>query len=176
MSPPIDLSNGVLVVDGGPVGTVAAIELARRGVPVRVVETLAGPTDQPRAAVLAARTLRVMNAMSTLDEILAVGRKVTAMEHRTDGRVLSHLDLSLADSPYPYSVGLPQTETERILHERLHDLGVHIAVGTVVPALGMRNWTAQADARRGSALADRGPPQTRCPVGGGKLRSGTRRR
>ncbi len=38
-----------IVVGAGPVGLTAAIELARRGVPVRVIDRLALPTTESRA-------------------------------------------------------------------------------------------------------------------------------
>ena len=46
----------VVIVGAGPVGLVAACELARRGVAFRIVDKLAAPTDESRAIAIHARS------------------------------------------------------------------------------------------------------------------------
>jgi hypothetical protein len=53
----------------------------------------------------------------------------------TDRTARSFPTSSLADSPYPYSLALPQTGTERILSARLHELGVHVEYDTTFLAI-----------------------------------------
>ena len=44
----------------GPVGLVLACELARRDVPIRVIDKLERPTDESRAIVVHARSLEML--------------------------------------------------------------------------------------------------------------------
>jgi 2-polyprenyl-6-methoxyphenol hydroxylase-like FAD-dependent oxidoreductase len=121
-------SADVLVVGAGPVGLMMACELARHGVPCRIVDASPGPTDQSRALGLQARTLEVFEDLGIVDEVLARGRKIHGLGAFSDGRRVFHatFDLEAAETPYPFVLCLPQGETERILIDRLGGLGVQV--------------------------------------------------
>jgi 2-polyprenyl-6-methoxyphenol hydroxylase-like FAD-dependent oxidoreductase len=113
----------VLIVGAGPVGLVAACELAGRGVRVRIIDRLPAPTEQSRAIVVHARTLEMFERMGVVDDVLASGIKTVAMQMFASGRRVAKIDFDHVDSAYPYSLTTPQTETERILGIRLAALG-----------------------------------------------------
>jgi 2-polyprenyl-6-methoxyphenol hydroxylase-like FAD-dependent oxidoreductase len=119
-------STSVLVVGAGPVGLSLACELARRAVPVRIIDKLSAPTAESRAAVVHARTLEAFSRMGVVDEIIAAGQRTTGLQMYADRVSLGKFALDTVDSPYPFSVTLPQDETERILTARLAGLGVAV--------------------------------------------------
>lgn len=116
-------SGSVLVVGAGPVGLVLACELARRQVPFRLIDKLAQPTDESRAIVVHARSLEMMERIGTVEPLIASGVKAIAMTFHAKGETLARLNLDTVESPYPFSISTAQTETERILSERLAQLG-----------------------------------------------------
>jgi 2-polyprenyl-6-methoxyphenol hydroxylase-like FAD-dependent oxidoreductase len=116
----------ILVVGAGPVGLTLAVDLARRGVPVRIIDALPKPTDESRAIVLHARSLDQLAPLGVLEELMATGTKSTGVQFHTEARLLAHVPLDTVDSLHPYSWTTPQTETERILTERLGELGVAV--------------------------------------------------
>jgi 2-polyprenyl-6-methoxyphenol hydroxylase-like FAD-dependent oxidoreductase len=136
---PTDLD--VLVVGGGPVGLVAAAELARRGVRVRVIDKLAQPTDQSRAIAVHARSLDMFDRMGIVDELLSTGIKATAMQLYAGHSKLFRVPLGSVDSAFPFTLTTAQTETERVLGEHLESLGVSVDRGVELVAL-----TQDADA------------------------------
>jgi 2-polyprenyl-6-methoxyphenol hydroxylase-like FAD-dependent oxidoreductase len=119
----------IIIVGAGPVGLVAACELGRRNVPFRIIDQRPAPTDESRAVVVHARSLEMFQRMGLADELIASGVRTTAMELHASGQTLMRVDLSTVDSAYPFSVTTPQTETERILTERLAGYGVTIERG-----------------------------------------------
>lgn len=66
-----DLSVDVAIVGAGPVGLAAAIDLARRGRSVAVLEQRETPSDQPRAHVINARTMELFRQWGVADAVLA---------------------------------------------------------------------------------------------------------
>lgn len=125
----------VLVVGAGPVGLVAAIDLARRGVAVRIIDTMPEPTDESRAVVLHARSLELLDQLGVLDTIAATGVKTTGAQMHASGTVLGRVDFDTIDSPFNYSITIPQTDTERILRDHLAGLGVEIERGVTYTGL-----------------------------------------
>lgn len=119
----------VLVVGAGPVGLVLAVDLARRQVPFRIIDRRTEPTDESRAVVVHARSLEMLDILGVVDEVIASGRTTTGVRFHADGNELAHIPLDTVDSPYPFSVTTAQTETERILTERLRALGVEVERG-----------------------------------------------
>ena len=107
-----------------------ACELARRHVPVRVIDRLERPTDESRAIVVHARSLEMLQRVGVVDRFLDAGLRTTAMTIHSDGHELGRLALDLVDSPFPYSLTLPQTATEAILAARLEELGGRVERGT----------------------------------------------
>jgi len=95
-------SDRVLVVGAGPVGLVAACELLRRGVDVRIVDAAATRTDKSRALGIQARTLEALDGMEIADRFVAAGRKIHGMNVYIDGARAVHVDLDDIDSPYSY--------------------------------------------------------------------------
>src|ERR1700722_19643998 len=117
----------VIVVGAGPVGLVAGCELARRGVAVRVIDKLAQPTDQSRAIAVHARSLDMFDRMGIVDEMLGTGVKAIAMQMHSGGRDLFRVPFGEVDSAFTLTTA--QTETERVLNERLQSFGVTVERG-----------------------------------------------
>ena len=119
----------VLVVGAGPVGLVMACELARRQVPVRVIDKLPAPTTESRAILLHPRSLEMLERIGVVDEIIASGVRTDGMQMHASGKTLADFTFDGVPSHYPFTVTTAQTETERILATRLAELGVSIERG-----------------------------------------------
>lgn len=128
-------SPEVLVVGAGPVGLVAAHELARSGVRVRIIDKLAQPTEESRAIALHARSLDMLDRMGIIDDLLATGVKSTGMNMVAKGKTLVRVPLDGVDSAFPYTFVTAQTETERVLTAHVTALGVTIDRGYTATAL-----------------------------------------
>ncbi|OBG99523.1 FAD-dependent monooxygenase [Mycobacterium sp. E3247] len=131
----------VLVVGAGPVGLVAAAELARRGVRVRVIDKLAQPTEHSRAIAVHARSLDMFDRMGIVDELVSTGVKTSAMECYAGHKKLARIPFGAVDSAFPFCLVTAQTETERVLGEHLQSLGVTVERNVELVAL-----TQDADA------------------------------
>ena len=116
----------VLVAGAGPVGLAMAVELARYGVSVRIVDKAAQRTDKSKALVLWSRTLELLDAAGCSRSLIDAGRKVSAVSLVEGSKQIGHLTLDGVASPHPYALMLPQSETERLLDEHLNALGVQV--------------------------------------------------
>jgi len=58
------MMSEVLIVGAGPVGLTMAAELARYGVPVRIVDRSPQPSRTSKALVIWSRTLELMDRMA----------------------------------------------------------------------------------------------------------------
>lgn len=125
----------VVIVGAGPVGLVAAHELARRGVSVHIVDKLPAPTTESRAIAVHSRSLDMFVRMGLLDELLATGVKSTAMQMYSGSRPLFRVPLDIADTQFPFVLLTAQTETERVLGDVVARLGVKVERAVELVAL-----------------------------------------
>lgn len=131
-----------LVVGAGPTGLSAALGLAQAGIRPRIIDRLRAPTNQSRAAILHARTLEMFQRLGIVEDFLAAGVRVHgAAIYDARGRLLTRPNLDQLPTPFPFMIGLEQSETERLLTRRLAELGVRVERGTELIGL-----TAAADA------------------------------
>jgi 2-polyprenyl-6-methoxyphenol hydroxylase-like FAD-dependent oxidoreductase len=141
----------VLVVGAGPTGLTMAIELARRGVVVRVIEQLAKPSPTSRALLVQPRTLELFDDIGVIDAALAAGRPVEGFTQVLRGHRLVQLDFraQLVSVPtlhttYPRLLMLPQDQTEQILTDHLSGLGVVIERGVTFEGFMQQQDAVQA--------------------------------
>jgi 2-polyprenyl-6-methoxyphenol hydroxylase-like FAD-dependent oxidoreductase len=121
-------SIDVLICGAGAAGLALAVDLARRGVRFRLIDKLAAPFTGSRGKGIQPRTLEVFEDFGIVDRIAALGGPYPAQrEYRDDG---SHVDSLLTapaerrvSEPFDTPLMLPQFLTERVLRERLLELG-----------------------------------------------------
>jgi 2-polyprenyl-6-methoxyphenol hydroxylase-like FAD-dependent oxidoreductase len=123
----------VLIVGAGPTGLTLACELARYGVPFRLVEAAPGPQPGSRGKGLQPRTLEVFGDLGIVDRVIANGRM--AMPTRVvgrDGQVTAGgaVPADRPDVPYPASLITPEWRIEEALRLRLSELGGAVEFGT----------------------------------------------
>ena len=119
----------VLIVGAGPTGLVLALWLTRLGVRVRIVDKTAEPGTSSRAVGVQARTLELYKQFGLADEVVARGRKAPAANLWVTGKKTARFffgDMGASISPFPYALVFPQDEHERLLIERLADLGIKV--------------------------------------------------
>lgn len=137
----------VLIVGAGPVGLVAGCELARRGVSVRVIDKLPQPTSQSRAIAVHARSLDMFDRIGIVDELVSTGIKATAMQLYAGHRKLFRVPLGGVEGAFPFTLTTAQTETERVLDERLQSLGAAVERGVELVGLTQDDDAAQLTLR-----------------------------
>jgi len=116
----------ILIVGAGPVGLTMASELARYGVPVRIIDKAAQRTDKSKALVLWSRTLELLDRGGGSVPFVSAGFKAEAVNFIAGDKLIGHVSIKDVKSPYPYALMIPQSETERLLEERLYGLGVAV--------------------------------------------------
>ena len=123
------MTTEVLVAGAGPIGLTAAIELRRRGIDCRIVDPLIEPPQYAKAVGIQPRTLEVFENMGVLKAILDASTMMRGQIAFEDGVEVGRIELTLpADVPYWFA-GLPQYETERVLAQRLAELGTVVERG-----------------------------------------------
>lgn len=127
----------MVIAGAGPTGLTLALELARRGIGIRVVDSAKGFAAGSRGDGLQPRTLEVFEDLDILDEILACGmgaplmRMYDGQRLAWEGRMAEPVP-PRPDVPYPNVWFLPQWRTEQILRSRLADYGVQVQLDTGV--------------------------------------------
>lgn len=105
----------VVVVGAGPVGTLLAAALARRGVDVTLLERRTEPGSGTRAIGLHAPVLAALEEGGATDRILERAVRVRRGEARSDGRLLGVVRFDRLNARHPFVATLPQAETEAAL-------------------------------------------------------------
>ena len=122
MAPPRTAALPVIVVGAGPVGLLCALELARRQVPVVVLEAEPSTTLDLRAGTFHPPTLEMLQPEGVADEMLALGIHVRYWQtrDREHGLIVPwDLDLLRNDTPYPFRLHLEQHRLTPILLRKL---------------------------------------------------------
>ena len=129
------IAERVLIAGAGPVGLVAAANLARKGIPVTVFEAGHDLSEESRASTFHPPTLDMLEALGAAKPLIKQGLVAPQFQYRSKTHgVLAQFDFgAIADvTGHPYRVQSEQSKLTRILYEQL---------------AGMANVDIQFDAR-----------------------------
>jgi 2-polyprenyl-6-methoxyphenol hydroxylase-like FAD-dependent oxidoreductase len=113
----------VLIVGAGPTGLTAAASLLLKGVNVMIVDRQSEAANTSRAAAVNARTLEVLHELDVTRRLRKEGIEAPRFVIRDGARVLVELDFSGLPTAYPFTLLVPQSTTERLLLDRVRELG-----------------------------------------------------
>jgi 3-(3-hydroxy-phenyl)propionate hydroxylase len=113
----------ILVAGGGPVGVVAALALARQGLPVHVFESDPRVNDSPRAATTHAATLEMLEELGLVEDIIERGliEPLFRIWDRASRELVAEFNFGLLkdDTRYPFVVQCEQHKLANLCVERL---------------------------------------------------------
>jgi 3-(3-hydroxy-phenyl)propionate hydroxylase len=112
-----------LVAGGGPVGCIAALALARQGIPVHVFEAQPRVDDSPRAATTHAATLEMLADLGLVDEVIRRGliEPKFRIWDRASREIVAEFNFGVLkdDTRFPYVVQCEQHKLANMAIEHL---------------------------------------------------------
>ncbi len=142
----------VIIAGGGPTGVMLASELRLHGVGALVLEKEAEPTEVVRALGLHVRSIEVLDQRGLLERFLAVGKQYPVGGFFAGIAKPSPEGL---DTAHAYTLGIPQTTTERLLTEHANEIGVEIRRGCEVVGLSQAGDAVTVELADGTQLRSR---------------------
>lgn len=128
----------VLIVGAGPTGLMTAFLLQRRGVSFRIIDQALAPSRESRAAVMSARSLELLASLGLSEALLAKGIITQQIDFHIAGRRAGGLNYDLCaidDTPFPFILMIPQSETEQTLLDALASGGGQVECGVELVGL-----------------------------------------
>jgi 2-polyprenyl-6-methoxyphenol hydroxylase-like FAD-dependent oxidoreductase len=116
-------TTDILVVGSGPTGLTLTAALLSHGVRVLLVDKQAEGANTSRAAGINARTLEVLEGIDVTRRLLKEGIGAPRFTIRDGAKTLLTVDFSRLSTDYPFTLLAPQSTTERLLLERVRELG-----------------------------------------------------
>lgn len=116
-------TTDVLVIGAGPTGLTLTAALLAKGLRVALVDRQAEGANTSRAAGVNARTLEVLAPLDVTRRLVKEGIEAPRFVIRDGARKLLSLDFSGLDTDYPFTLLAPQSTTERLLLDRVRELG-----------------------------------------------------
>lgn len=113
----------VLVIGAGPTGLTLAASLIDRGLRTVVADKQPGGANTSRAAAVNARTLEALDHLDVSRRMVKAGLIAPRFTIRQGRQILIPVHFDGLPTEHPYTLMLSQAETERLLLERLHELG-----------------------------------------------------
>ena len=151
------LDTEVLIAGAGPTGLTLAIELARRSIDFRLIETATGPFAGSRGKGIQPRTLEIFDDLGVIRKMLNSGMPYPPLRVH-----LGPFSLRLSpmggqrqateSTPYPNLWLVPQNHTEAILRERLAELGGKVELGTAFGSLSQDDGGVRVRLATGESL------------------------
>ena len=139
------MENRVFIAGAGPVGLVAAAQLVRRGIPVRVFEASPALSEESRASTFHSPTLDILDDLGVAADLIAQGLIAPRFQYRTkqDG-IIGAFDFSaLADvTRHPYRLQAEQFKLTRIILAKLRTIRTSALCSAAVSAASRRTVTA----------------------------------
>jgi 3-(3-hydroxy-phenyl)propionate hydroxylase len=148
----------ILVAGGGPVGVIAALALARQGIPVHVFEAEARVNDSPRAATTHAATLEMLAELGLVDEVIARGliEPKFRIWDRARREVIAEFDFGVLgnDTRFPYVVQCEQHKLANMAIERLRGFS-HASLDFCARVTSLQQFDDRVDVTVESAAGTR---------------------
>ena len=119
----------ILIVGAGPTGLVLALWLAKMGIRARIIDKVGEPGTTSRALAVQARTLELYRQIGLSQAVVDRGHRVAALNLWVRQARAAHVqieDMGEGLSPFSFPMIFPQDEHERLLIERLGEVGVQV--------------------------------------------------
>ncbi|MFB9523195.1 FAD-dependent oxidoreductase [Streptomyces cremeus] len=154
------MTTSVLIVGSGPTGLTLALDLARRGVSVRVVDKSPEFPRSSRAKGPNQRSLEVLEDLGVVRAVLDGGRAPVPMRKYRDGLPVADADpwagrRPTPDVPYDRGWLLAQWKLEEILRDRLAAHGVRVELGVEIVSYEQSTAAVLARTAGGQAIEAR---------------------
>lgn len=139
-----DFKPYVLVVGAGPSGLLLALLLARRNIPVQIIDLNKAVDKQPRATHYAPPAVYELHRAGILDEVRSRGFDPgRVMWRKLDGTPIAGIDGRLLKNDYDRMVCLPLNQLCEILLEKLsQEPKAVVSWGCKVTSIGQDEETA----------------------------------
>lgn len=126
-------STQVLIVGAGPSGLMMACQLARYGIPFRIIDKKTRPVAYSGGLFIHARSLEILHQMGIAHQAIREGILASKIHISFNGK--KPLSLSLKNmgknlTKFPYLLMLEQWKTEQFLEEYLLNHGSRVEKGT----------------------------------------------
>jgi hypothetical protein len=110
-------------------------ELARDGIECRLIDKAPHRAMESRAIAIHSRTVETFELMGLADDFLGAGHRIAGVNVYGEHGRIAHAAFGMLETRYPFVLGVPQDETERIFEERLAQLGVRVERNTELVSL-----------------------------------------
>ncbi|KAK1993193.1 FAD binding domain-containing protein [Colletotrichum falcatum] len=151
-------NTDVLIVGAGPTGLTLALELSVQGVPFRIVDKLAEPSDKSRALVVQCRSQELLSRHPRIAEsMLSDGTKGPGVNVYCNRRHLvtgTFDDLGIDDTRFPLPLWISQADTEAAMLRQLEAYGARVERGVTAGDIKQDGVRASATLVRGGESAE----------------------